>query len=51
LANLSVRYELKNNLAIGFKIENLFDTKYTEINGFSTRGRGCYFNVRYLLKK
>ncbi|MBT3302549.1 MAG: TonB-dependent receptor [Bacteroidetes bacterium] len=51
LANLSARYELKNNLAIGFKIENLFDTKYTEINGFSTRGRGCYFNVRYLLKK
>jgi len=32
------------DFSAGAQVENIFDTKYREINGFTTRGRGVYFN-------
>lgn len=51
LTKLLIRYEVLKSLSLGLKIENLFDTDYMEINGFSTRGRGFFMNVNYNFRK
>ena len=49
LTDLSARYELLPDLAVTGKVGNLFDTDYTEIRGFTTRGRSLLVKVRYRL--
>lgn len=36
---------------ISARTENVFDTVYSEINGFTTRGRGVCLSVRYALNQ
>ncbi len=47
IVDLSQRFALDGHLSIGARIENVFDAKYSEINGFTTRGRGFYISLRY----
>jgi vitamin B12 transporter len=47
LADFSQRFSINDHLVILGRIENIFDTKYYEINGFTTRGRGVYISMRY----
>ena len=49
LVDLSQRLELMKNLVVRAKIENVFDTRYSEIRGFTTRGRGVYFGMQYTI--
>lgn len=46
LVDLSSKYNLNEYISFGVRIENIFDTKYSEINGYSTRGRSIYLNTR-----
>lgn len=48
LVDLSAKFLLSEYLSVQARLENMFDTRYAEINGFTTRGRGFYFNIRYL---
>jgi vitamin B12 transporter len=48
LVDVSAKYAFDEHLSIGTRIENVFDTRYAEINGFTTRGRGIYLSVRYV---
>jgi vitamin B12 transporter len=47
LLDLSANVKIYKGLTAGVRISNVFDEKYPEINGFTTRGRGIYGNVRY----
>lgn len=47
LVDISQRIMLSDSFFIHARVENVFDTKYSEINGFTTRGRGFYLGVRY----
>ncbi len=47
LLDLTIRYSIIKNLSATFRIENIFDVRYYEIYGYSTRGRGWYLNLRY----
>lgn len=38
---------LNRNLSVTARIENLFNVSYSEIRGYSTRGRGGYLSVNY----
>jgi outer membrane receptor protein involved in Fe transport len=38
---------INRNFSATGRIENLFNTKYSEIRGYSTRGRGIYLTVNY----
>jgi vitamin B12 transporter len=49
LLDFSTKYDLNKHFLAGVRVENIFDTKYSEINGFTTRGRGVYFNLRYCM--
>lgn len=49
LLDFSAKYDFNKHFSAGMRIENIFDTKYREINGFTTRGRGIYFNLRYII--
>ncbi len=42
LTDLSLRYSFSTSIAATLFIENLFDRKYSEIAGYTTRGRGLY---------
>lgn len=47
---LLVDYSAKvvlGDILVGMRLENAFNTKYSEIKGFTTRGRGVYASVRY----
>ena len=46
LLDLSMRYFFSKNISAGIKAENIFNTNYYEIMGFTTRGRGVYFSLR-----
>jgi vitamin B12 transporter len=48
LMDLSLKYCI-NNIIVIAKAENLFDKKYTEINGFTTKGRGLFLSLKYQL--
>lgn len=48
LMDLSLKYNM-GKITVIAKAENLFDKKYTEINGFTTRGRGFYLSLKYEL--
>ncbi|MEX1275220.1 MAG: TonB-dependent receptor, partial [Bacteroidota bacterium] len=47
LLDLAARYNITPQLSLNLRVENLLDTRYLEINGFTTRGRGLFANVRY----
>ena len=47
LFDISAAYKIMSNLSAVVKIENLFDKKYYEIVGYTTRGRSIYMNLRY----
>ncbi len=49
LLDLSVRANIYKGLSAMLRVENVFDEKYYEIKGYSTRGRGIYFTLRYSL--
>jgi outer membrane cobalamin receptor len=46
LFDLLLKYDFNNHFSASFKVENIFDTSYTEIRGFATRGRGFYLTLR-----
>jgi vitamin B12 transporter len=48
LLDLGARYT-KKGFSAGVRVENIFNTAYTEIKGFTTRGRSVYLNLRYEL--
>jgi vitamin B12 transporter len=47
LVDVSGTYQICKGLSAGIRIENLFDEKYYEIYGYTTRGRTFYLNLRY----
>lgn len=47
ILDLSQQWKVSRGLSIGARVENLFDLKYSEINGYTTRGRGIYLSVKY----
>ena len=50
LFDVSAKYQLLQNFAAVLRIENIFDKKYSEIQGYRTRGRGAYLSLRYSLQ-
>lgn len=51
LSGLTVNWDIFKNLSAAFKIDNLFNTDYYEINGFNTRKRGFYLRLKYTFEK
>lgn len=47
LLDCSARYVFKKYASVQLRVDNLLDKKYSEINGFTTRGRGIYIGFRY----
>lgn len=47
LLDFSARYEIIKGFTAMIRVENIFDTKYSEIRGYATRGRGFYGGIRY----
>ncbi|MFH5831077.1 TonB-dependent receptor plug domain-containing protein [Halalkalibaculum sp. DA3122] len=47
VSDLSLRYNVLEELSVIGKIENVFDSDYTEINGYRTRGRGFSLKAQY----
>ena len=47
LVGFGVNYLLIEKLRLTFRIDNLFDTDYSEIRGFTTRGRGFSLKAGY----
>ncbi|MBI4547878.1 MAG: TonB-dependent receptor [Ignavibacteriae bacterium] len=45
LLDFSQRFTFSSHFSIGARIENVFNTRYAEINGFTTRGRGVYLST------
>ncbi|MDD5069422.1 MAG: TonB-dependent receptor, partial [Candidatus Omnitrophica bacterium] len=45
VANLSLSYNLKENIEIYTKIENIFDELYQEVNGYSVKPRFYHFGI------
>ncbi|MBI3510263.1 MAG: TonB-dependent receptor [Bacteroidetes bacterium] len=41
------KYSATQNFSITLRAENIFDVKYSEIYGYTTRGRGFYLTLRY----
>ena len=44
-ARIYTRYQLNDMVAINGRIENLFDQKYSEVDGFPARGIGAFTGV------
>ncbi|SFH03855.1 TonB-dependent receptor plug domain-containing protein [Pedobacter insulae] len=49
LLDLSGRINVNKTLTAGLRMENVFNTEYQEIYGYTTRGRGIYLNLHYTL--
>lgn len=49
LLDLSFAAKLYEGFSALIKVNNVLDKKYSEINGFTTRGRGFYFTLRFSL--
>jgi len=47
LLDIIIRYSIIKNLSATLRAENIFDVKYSEIYGYTTRGRGFYLTLRY----
>ncbi len=46
LLDLSAHFDIFKGLSAMLRVENVFDEKYSEIKGYTTRGRGVYFTLR-----
>lgn len=42
VTDFGVRYDVSDWLGLHFKVENIFDEDYVEINGYRTKGRGFF---------
>lgn len=49
LFDISGKYAFSENLSATLSVKNIFDRNYYELRGYSTRGRGVYFGLRYTL--
>ncbi len=49
IVDLTQRLHVTNRFIALVRVENIFNTKYAEIRGFSTRGRGIQMSLRYTL--
>ncbi|TWF35304.1 vitamin B12 transporter [Chitinophaga polysaccharea] len=49
LLDVLVKYNVISSLSTTLRVENIFDVKYSEIYGYTTRGRGFYLSLRYHL--
>ncbi|MEP7196490.1 MAG: TonB-dependent receptor [Saprospiraceae bacterium] len=47
LFDFNLRYRCMKNMNLYLRLENILDTKYSEINGYSTRGRSLYAQMSY----
>ena len=47
LMDLNARLQLTDSFYLLMRLENVFDTRYSEISGYTTRGRGVSLTVRY----
>lgn len=47
LVDFSALYQIKKNLSLFLKVENLLDEDYQEIMGFATRGRTATMRISY----
>jgi vitamin B12 transporter len=47
LVDLSANCIIWKGLSAGIRVANMLDKEYREINGFTTRGRSFYGNIRY----
>lgn len=45
LVDVDFMYKLNNNIGFSLKLENIFNTKYSEILGYTTKGRGIYLGT------
>jgi vitamin B12 transporter len=48
LLDLNARIQITDNLKLHMNIENILNTEYSEILGYTTRGRGLSLIVRYI---
>jgi vitamin B12 transporter len=49
LMDFYARYFITGNIALGFKVDNLLNTKYSEIIGYRTRGTAYFFDLQVKL--
>lgn len=49
LMDFYAKYFITNSISLGFKIDNLLNTKYTEIIGYRTRGTAYFFDLQVKL--
>lgn len=47
LVDAGARFEIAKGFTVQLLVKNIFDVKYSEIYGYTTRGRGVYANLRY----
>lgn len=47
LVDLSQKFTVLDNLVLSGRVENIFNRKYSEIKGFTTRGRGIFVKLSY----
>lgn len=47
LLGFTARYKVTTSMNLFLRLDNIFDTKYSQINGFSTRGRGIYVCMKF----
>jgi vitamin B12 transporter len=46
IVDLLQHFQFGKDWSANFRVENVMNKKYLEINGFTTRGRGVYLNIR-----
>ena len=49
LYNISFRQQINRFITISLRVQNIFDKSYSELLGYSTRGRGLYLNMDFSL--
>lgn len=49
LYDVSFRQQINKLIVISLRIQNLFNKSYSELMGYSTRGRGIYLNMDFAL--
>ena len=49
LWDMGLIYNFKKYFSVKLKAENILDKKFSEINGFATRGRGIYLGLNFII--
>jgi len=47
LTDFKVGYDVSDQFSLSGKLQNAFDTRYTEISGFRTKGRAFFLKLKY----